>query len=1017
MAKSIYFPFRATVCVALALLLRAGAGAAEIQLLSLPQLPIIRTWDTGAGLPQNTVNAIVQTRDGYLWLATDDGLARFDGVHFKTFGREQGLPSVDISSLFEDHQGVLWIGTSGYGLCRLNQGMVEIISGASRQPGSDTINCLQEDRTGRLWVGTVGGLNFYRDGQVVEDSAFDILRHASILSLLQSRDGTTMWISSSADGLFEWKNGQLTPCIGPAGHEKMIAECLLEDRQGRLWVGVGNGVLLCHERDAWKIFDEKNGVPFAFVSCMTEDASGTIWAGSLDAGLYRFDGNRFHVLRQADGLSADNIRSLLCDREGILWIGTRTGGLDRLNRRKLIVAGAAQGLTNDFTRSVAEAPDGTLWVATVGGSLYYGNQVEFKAFRPTNENRVYYYATVYSLLIAPDSSLWWGSHFGLLHWKDNQLADCITNEPWIRNASVTALQNDGHGGMWIGTTAGHLEHWQNGRIQEFPNHITRTTITTLAVPTNGTLWVGTEASGLKWIDENGTVHAITNGLSGKSSIRTLYLDDKDCLWIGTGGGGLSCCRNGRVVSFSASQGIPPRTVSQIVEDDHKFLWLGCSHGIFKVCKQDLLDCADGKLASVHCQSFGIDDGMLSEECSGGFCPAGLKTRSGLICFSTVKGLVFVNPNEPATASPGPKALLEEVLVGGHPQAIDARASEATNAPTTASLTIAPGERDVELRFTAIDFSAPEKIGFRYRLEPIDKDWTKAGDRRTVYYPHLAPGNFVFHVQACNANGSWSEQDTKVALAVLPFFWETAWFHAAVWLAGVVFFAGILWLRLRRRYRLRVARLQAINAIERERLRISKDIHDQVGGVLTQVSQLTDMGLNETGDEALVKKRFERIGDRARVAVQSLDEIVWATNPKNDNLASFAEYVSRYSDEFFEYTSIRCWQEMPTALAALPLRADVRHNVFLAIREAFHNVLKHSKATEVWLKMSFNNEQATVKIEDNGCGFEPAQPRAGGNGLGNMQARLEESGGTAVCLSTPGKGTTIIFTFPVKRLEN
>ena len=219
--------------------------------------------------------------------------------------------------------------------------------------------------------------------------------------------------------------------------------------------------------------------------------------------------------------------------------------------------------------------------------------------------------------------------------------------------------------------------------------------------------------------------------------------------------------------------------------------------------------------------------------------------------------------------------------------------------------------------------------------------------------------------------------------------------------------GYMWLGTRDD----LARFDGVR-FERERLRISKDMHDHVGGVLTQVSQLSDMGLNETEDKALVKKRFERIGNRARVAVQALDEIVWATNLKNDNLASFAEYVSRFSDEFFEYTNIRCWQEVPATFPALPLRAEVRHNVFLAVREAFNNALKHSKCSEVWLRIKLEEGQATVEVEDNGCGFNPAQPAAGGNGLENMRARMVEDGGQTVLISTPGKGTRIRLIFPV-----
>lgn len=980
------------------------------------QSPIIRSWGTEAGLPQNTVNAMAQTRDGYLWLATQDGLARFDGVRFKSFSLKDGLPSVSISSLLEDRQGTLWIGTSGSGLCSMKKGHIEVISGSDNQPGSDTINCMQEDSTGRVWVGTVGGLRFCRDGEMVGDPSFGDLQRASISCLLRSRDGSTMWVSSSPNGLFAYRDGKLEPCIGPASHEKIVGESLFEDGQGRFWVGIGNGMVLCREQGQWRVFNESDGLPFAYITCMTEDAEGTVWAGSLDAGLYRFDGARFNLVSHKDGLSADDIRSLYSDREGNLWIGTRTGGLNRLSPRKLIIVSNAQGLTNDFTHSVAQTPDGTLWVGTTGGSLYRGNPLGFEPFRP--EDRVYFYASVYPVLAAPDGSLWWGATHGLLHWQSNRLADCISNEPWV-GATVTALQDDLRGGMWIGTSAGHLVHMQNGQFTEFPRLFTRAALTSLAVETNGKLWVGTMASGLKFIPSGtDSVLSFTNGLPARAHVCTLYLDRDGMLWIGTAGGGLSCLRNNRIASITANQGLPSPTVLQIVEDDYHFLWLGCRRGIFRVSKAGLLDCADGKVPFVRSRSFGINDGMLTEECSGDYCPAGLKTKSGLICISTVKGLVFLDPKELHDDMSPPNVLLEEALVSGVQQKFDDDAAFAGGSVSDQQpqrrLVVAPGSRDIELHYTAIGFSAPEKIGFRYKLAPLDNEWTEVGARRTFSYPHLPRGDFTFHVQACNADGLWNGPDTTLAVTALPFFWETPWFHVAVGLVLSGIFAGILWLALRRRYKLRLTRLQALNAIERERLRISKDMHDQVGGVLTQVSQLTDMGLNETGDETLVKKRFERIGNRARVAVQSLDEIVWATNPKNDNLTSFAEYISRFGDEFFEHTNIRCWQEMPAALPAMSLRADVRHNVFLAVREALNNSLKHSRCTEVWLKMQIHDNWVTLKIEDNGTGFLPVQVAPGGNGLGNMEARLAECDGQMKLTSAPEKGTCISFVFPVKQ---
>jgi signal transduction histidine kinase len=823
-----------------------------------------------------------------------------------------------------------------------------------------------------------------------------------------------MWVATSGEGLFEWSSGQLTPVAGPFADPWIGAHCLLEDRRGWLWASIGNGMVLCRREGGWQVYGETNGLPFAYISCLAEDADGTVWAGSLDDGLYYFDGGRFRVVRQADGLSANDIRSLLLDRESNLWVGTRTGGLNRMNRRKLLHCGVAQGLTNDFTRSVAQTTDGTLWVGTTGGGIYRGNEHQLVPFRPEPPGITY--AHVESVLAARDGSVWWGAAVGLLRWHAGRLTHCVTNESWIQASSVTAIQEDPEGGLWLGTLQGRLIHYHDDRFEEFPQRVARGPISALAVQPDGQVWVGSGGGGLRRIQQaNDAVLTVTNGLRSLS-IRALYLDPDSALWIGTAGGGLSRWQNGAVTSFTEAQGLSARTVSQIIEDDFGHLWLGTSRGILKVRKQDLEECAAGRLGFIHTRSYGANDGMPAEECSGGFSPAGLKTREGLLCFSTVRGLVFVDPRTESASAPAPEVMLEEALVKGRafpvqtgsgPGSIDAAA-----APRWPRLVIPPGDRAMELRYTAIQFKAPERVGFRYHLEGADHDWIEAGARRAAYYQGLTPGDYLFRVKACNAEGVWSDHEATLAITARPFFYETGWFRVGVALGVAAISAGALWYALRRRYQRRLTRLQMQRAIERERLRISQDMHDHVGGILTQVSQLSDMGRGEPEEPTAVKSRFERIGNQTRVAVQALDEIVWATNPKNDNLASFAEYVSRFTDEFFEYTHIRCWQEVPTTLPSLPLRAEVRHNVFLAIREVFNNVLKHSKAKEVWLRFGLEAGRVSIEIEDSGCGFNPEQNTPGGNGLGNMRTRLAEVGGNAELRSEAGRGTKVRFAFPL-----
>ncbi len=975
---------------------------------------VVRSWGTAEGLPQNSINAIVQTRSGYLWLGTREGLARFDGLRFSVFGLRTGLESVAVQALLEDREGTLWIGTDGGGLSRFREGRIESVATAQRGVAGDSITSLAEDAQGRLWAGTRGGLNVFEDGKLVQIPALAPVEKLTIYALLRDRDGG-MWISSGTMGLFRFHNGLLQSVPGPAGNETSTAYCLLEDSDGQVWGSVGNGTILCHKNGEWRRYAETNGLPFAYVTCMGQERDGTIWAGSLDAGLYYFHSGAFHALRKADGLSGDDIRSLYADREGNLWVGTRSAGLNRLNRPTLITCSLPQGLTNEYTRAVAETSDGVIWVGTTGGGLYRGTPNRMEPFGPSEVIR--HYATVETVWTHSDGSLWWGGARSLLNWRDGAVT-CYTNEPWVRSAQVTALCEDGQRGLWVGTSFGTLVHGTGGKFTVFSPRIARGPITALAQQPDGLLWVGSLAGGLKGVrDGSKDVVSITNGMLSQS-IRTLYLDRESTLYIGTAGGGLARLRGGKVASFTSEQGLGADTVSQIVEDDFGHLWLGCSRGILRVTKNDLENLAEGRTSFLHPRAYGLNDGMLAEECSSGFSPAGIKTSSGLVCFSTVKGLVFIDPRGEDKKQPPPNVLLEEVSLNGKRaelhQASSQRRSKVISPgqPEGPLLVVPAGPRAIEINYTAINFAAPEKVRFRYQLEGLDPDWQEAQGRRTAYYDRVPAGNYVFKVMASNADADWSTTPRILLVTVEPQIWESRWFPFAAVLVGVGLIAGILRMAERRRYRRRLVLLETQNAVARERLRISQDMHDHIGAILTQVSLLSDLGQSQSEVPGAASRQFEKIGHQTRTAVQALDEIIWATNPQNDNLPRFAEYVSRYADELFESSTARCWQEIPADLPNLPLRADLRHNVFLAIREGFNNVLKHSGASEVWLRLSSREGEVVAEIQDNGQGFSLEKVAAGGNGLTNMQSRLAESGGRMELHAEPGRGVRIRFFFPL-----
>ena len=681
--------------------------------------------------------------------------------------------------------------------------------------------------------------------------------------------------------------------------------------------------------------------------------------------------------------------------------------------------GAGQGLTNDYVRSVAETAEGRLWAGTTGGGLFCEEGGGLRLF--TNAAFNTYYPFVETVLAARDGSLWWGGAASLFQWKEGRLAEAYTRNvnalvpssvvpEWLATAAVTALREDHAGGMWIGTSLGKVVHLVVGEAQVLTNRLARGSVTSFAPEPDGTLWVGSLAGGLSQLrGETVRTFSAADGLPS-SHVRVLQRTSDGVLWIGTGGAGLVRYESGRFKIISAREGLGDDTVSQILEDDLGFLWLGCNRGIFRVRKSDLDELAAGQRTFLHPQAFGLNAGMSAEECTGGSSPTACKLKSGKLAFPTVKGVVLVDPQLQVFDSSAPTVLVEEVWADRKTQELQP-VSDPAKTGASFSVTIPPGRRECEFHYTGLSFRAPERVRFRYQMSGLGEDWVEADTRRVAYYNPLRPGQYVFRVAACNADGVWSDREATLAVTVLPHFWETRWFGLLFGFATLGLLAGTAFWLTRRRYKRRLAALETQQAIERERLRISQDMHDHIGGILTRVSILSDVGQSENEAPAL-RGQFERIGTHVRSAVQGLDEIVWATNPRNDNLTRFADYVGRFADECFENTRVRCWQEIPNDLPNLPLRADVRHNVFLAIKESFNNVLKHSGATEVWLRLALVNSQVTVEIEDNGRGFDPASVPPGGNGLDNMRSRLEEGGGRTTLTSAPGKGTKVQFTFAV-----
>ncbi|MGD1088132.1 MAG: two-component regulator propeller domain-containing protein [Verrucomicrobiota bacterium] len=975
------------------------------------------SWQREQGLPENYVRALAQTRDGYIWVGTDEGVSRFDGVNFFSLGPQEGFQGGPVQVLYGDSRGALWIGSMGGGLSYWQGGKLSKFTMQDGLP-SDSITALAEDSNGSLWVGTQSGLVVWQNGHLASLSGAEIFSRKPITTIFRDHKGT-MWVGATGAGIFSYQGDRFVQ-LRDAALDSLLQDphCLLVDQQGRIWIGAGDAFVLCRDGDQWRRFGIPRHLATHYISTLAEAPDGTVWAGSVGEGLFEFKSGKLVAVNASSGLSDNLVEALLEDREGKLWVGTH-GGLNRIYSKKVTVLSHNGGLDYGAVQGLAEIRPGLIWAAQPNG-VYQWDGAMFRRLRLSGLSAQE--PSVGALLEARDGSCWVAGARGLLHFRNPRAAEEDGGEPALTNLSINVLGEDLKNGVWAGTSKGALWHFIDGQWQAQTNIPQGHAITAIAPDAGGALWVGTEGDGLYRID--GGTYARFERLSGLPSswIRTLYLDAQGTLWIGTAGGGLSRLQDGRIATFTMREGLLDNTISQILEDDDGNLWLGGDRGIVRVKKRDLDDLKAHKIPAVYPQIYGRTDGMLSEECTSGFFPAGLRAKSGLLWFPTLKGIVVVDPRH-TVSSPAPAVVLEQVLVDGVPELpVPTRASAGVDATRERgdvpieSLRLAPGKHTLEFHYTGLSFDAPERLRFRYRLEGLDLAWVEAGTRRVAFYSFVPPGAYRFVVIACNGDGVWNKEGDSLGLTVLPHFWQTWWYIGLMALGTVIVGAGGTRFVVKRRLQQHLKRLEQERVLERERTRIAQDLHDIMGAKLCHISFLSEHARLRQGVPVELQEEMRSISDDSREVLQSLDEIVWAVNPEKDTLYHLVSYIGQYAQEYFRRTGIECELDIPARVPVRPISSQSRHHLFLAVHEALTNILKHSGATRTKITIACRDACFEVVVSDNGGGFDPVSGEsnlpgsAAGfcNGLGNMRRRLAELGGRCVIESRLGHGTTIQF---------
>ncbi|MCP4216839.1 MAG: response regulator [bacterium] len=732
----------------------------------LPQY-VLNSWGLEDGLPQNSIFCILQTRDGYLWLGTQGGLVRFDGVRFKTFDK-QNVPQMSgnwVKSLYEDEKGTLWIGLYTGGLIHMKDGRFHSVPALS----TGTITVIIPGDGGGLLLGTAerGVLRLDRTGKTITPVA-TALPNNFIRSLCRNKEGG-LWIGTR-DGLCLLQNGVLTTYSKKEGLPDNSLGRMHLDEEGRLWIATDRGLSCFHNNRFTNYDSSKGSLTGKNLRHIYRGPHGYLWITVRDGGLNRFNRETKESISYAfkHDLSDYEPLSIYIDGEENIWIGTYGNGLLCLKNCDFATFTRQEGLTGNMANSVCRGPEGDILVSTIEGisRLHLADDQLTLHAAPRDLNGYTITCTYYD----SKGITWSGTARNGLVRMEKGKVEFLSTTDGLSDNYVCAILEDDQGFLWLGTFNG-LTLLDQAR-KTFTRYGTRdglgsNIIWCLRQGRQGTIWLATYGGGVTAL-KNGTftVYTEKDGLSS-NYVKHIYEDADGTLWLCTENG-FNRFKNGRFFIFTVRHGLPEDTPHQVVEDDPGFLWFSSNHGVFRINKKELEQVADGKRERVDSTSYDEKDGMKSRECNGGNWPAAFKSADGRLWFPTIKGVAMVDPSALSRNTVLPPVVIEELRADGSTVA-------AFGDTESAGLVLAAGVRRLEIHYTALSFRVPKRVRFKYKLEGYDNRWIDVGTRRIAYYTKLPPGDYTFRVRACNDDELWNNKGAFFTFSQAPHFYQTPWF--------------------------------------------------------------------------------------------------------------------------------------------------------------------------------------------------------------------------------------------------
>jgi len=962
-----------------------GAGATLLPAASEAENQdyIARQWTTGDGAPHNIVTHILQDHTGYIWVATLGGMARFDGRQFKAvdFPPELRRRGLNIRSMAEDIDGSILALLPSGDIVRVFHDTVSLHPLTERLRGR-ALSDLFIEPSGAIWIGTFDADLFrWQDGQLLSFGKADgIERRFPSFSFAVDGEGRT-WVASGSF-LGYYKDGVLVPFRRPLGKKIIIAPShvgglwILADAQLYEWVG----------SQLTALPSTPAGLPVtAAPRQIFEDRSGAIWIATRHEGLFRqFQGELKHV-----AFACDSTLFVMEDRESGLWVGTEGCGVSLLRPKFFSLFDSPTGLVQKVCTGVAVDLSGEIWVVNREDGAAHYHEGRFLSAPPE------YKLKASTLSVSPTGEIWVGALDGLYRISsDPKVAPQRVNTPSTNIRSLYCARN---GDTWYVAYAGQLGYIRGDGYYIFSakDGYAPARVTGFAEGPDGTIWIGSGAGILRQFRDGKLSIVPVPKTFSMASINALHVDASGLLWAATADGLVLFGEHG-VRRFAETEGLPDSLLLQIQEDDLGHLWLGARQGFYRVAREQLLDVANGKRSKVDAMMLRREDGLPNLSPLVGNNPLSAKDRKGKLWFATLEGVIGIDPGKIASSSLHPPVVIQEIQVDGTPTDTLAR-----------PFRVSSGKHHLKFQFAALSFAATEKIRLWYQLEGTDPSWVETGSTRAAEYSSLPPGHYRLRVIASEKTPAATELgDVFFDFSIVPAWWQTLWARAA---AVAILIGALVWgLRRYSHWQLtrQLERLKQEHAIEKERARIARDLHDELGGSLTRISFGVDqLKRRLSGSDA--QPLVEQLGQRVRRHATDLQRVVWVESSKNDSLDRVALFIGRFAQDYFRDSAVHCIIRGTTEIPTDPISPESQHHLVAIAKEAFGNALKHAKATQVMVEINFNRPIFEIVIKDNGVGFSlEAQRDTNHNGLSNMQARINELGGKLQIESQPGSGTTV-----------